>query len=110
VASSVNVEFRALAPRPENRGAGGRGLLGLPPYLDEGVPGLGAPLRSTGSNCASGGGLPRSEDTREGDHDRVGDVRPLGEYGLYDASGWCITGALSMMDDARECAETTEGW
>ena len=33
----------------ENSGAGGSGLRGLPPYCDEGVPGLGLPLRSTGS-------------------------------------------------------------
>ena len=33
----------------EKSGAGGRGLLGLPPYCDEGVPGLGLPLISAGS-------------------------------------------------------------
>jgi hypothetical protein len=34
---------------PENRGAGGRGLLGLPPYLELGVPGRGLPLMSARS-------------------------------------------------------------
>jgi hypothetical protein len=49
VASSANVELRAPAPGPENSGAGGSGLLGLPPYLDDGVPGRGEPLISDGS-------------------------------------------------------------
>lgn len=80
VASSAKTEFRGAAPGPENSGAGGRGRLGLPPYLDEGVPGLGSPSRSTGSNCRFGGGTRLySEDVREGLHERVGDIRPLGE-------------------------------
>lgn len=33
----------------ENRGAGGKGLRGLPPYCVDGVPGLGLPLRSARS-------------------------------------------------------------
>lgn len=34
---------------PAKRGAGGKGRLGLPPYLVDGVPGLGMPFRSAGS-------------------------------------------------------------
>ena len=33
----------------ENRGAGGKGRFGLPPYFDDGVPGRGLPLISAGS-------------------------------------------------------------
>ena len=80
VASSANVELRADAPGPENNGAGGNGLLGLPPYLEEGVPGLGLPLRSAGSKDRfEGGGLLSSEEPREGVQGRVGDVLPLAE-------------------------------
>lgn len=112
VASSANTEFRAAAPGPEKRGAGGRGRLGLPPYLDDGVPGLGSPSRSTGSNCRGGGGtLLYSEDVREGLHDRAGETRPLGEYGTYVVSGGGISGAESMIDAGRECCiDDTDGW
>jgi hypothetical protein len=79
VASSAKVEFRADVVGPEKRGAGGKGLLGLPPYLDEGVPGLGLPLRSAGSNCRFGGGRLNSEDPLEGVQGLVGEVRPDGE-------------------------------
>ncbi len=34
---------------PENRGAGGKGRFGLPPYFDDGVPGRGLPFISAGS-------------------------------------------------------------
>ena len=80
VASSANIELRAdPAPGPENRGAGGSGRRGLPPYLDDGVPGLGLPLRSAGSNCRFvGGGLLNSADPLVS-QDRVGDALPLGE-------------------------------
>jgi hypothetical protein len=81
VASSANVELRALAPGFENSGAGGSGLCELPPYLEDGVPGLGLPLRSAGSNrmFVGGGGLPSSEDPRDGVHECMEDPRPLGE-------------------------------
>ena len=60
-----------------NRGAGGNGRRGLPPYLDDGVPGLGLPLIAAGSNAiVDGGGLGRSVDFREGVHGLVGEVRP----------------------------------
>jgi hypothetical protein len=57
-----------------NNGCGGRGRFGEPPYCDEGVPGLGLPLMSAGSNdTLLGGGLPYSFDTLEGMKDIVGD-------------------------------------
>jgi len=104
------VEFLFGAPVPANRGAGGSGLLGLPPYLEEGVPGLGAPFRSAGSNCGAGT-LPYSELVREGLHDLVGLILPLAL--LYDtklASGGGIFGAVSIIDGALECMDDTDGW
>ena len=81
VASSAKVELRADPPGPENRGAGGSGRLGLPPYLLEGVPGLGVPFISAGSNWRFvGGGRLKSEEPLPVSHDRVGDVLPVGEY------------------------------
>lgn len=78
VASSAMKEVREeLAPA--NSGAGGSGRRGLPPYLDEGVPGLGLPLISGGSNCTfAGGGLLNSLDPLVS-QDRVGETLPLGE-------------------------------
>jgi hypothetical protein len=68
--------LRALAP--EKRGAGGSGRLGLPPYVEAGVPGLGLPLRSAGSYLVvTGGGRAYSEEPRDGVHGRVGDVPSL---------------------------------
>ena len=111
VASSAKTEFRAEAPGPENRGAGGRGLRGLPPYREDGVPGLGLPLISAGSNWRlAGSGLLNSEDPFEGVQGRVGDTRPVGEYGIYEESGGGIVGAVSMMDGAREWEDITDGW
>ena len=58
VASSAKIEFLAEAPGPEKSGAGGNGRLGLPPYLEDGVPGLEPPLISDGSKLIfAGGGL-----------------------------------------------------
>jgi hypothetical protein len=109
VASSANVELRADLSTPENKGAGGRGRRGLPPYLDEGVPGLGLPFISAGSNCRFGGGLLNSADPLVS-QDRVGDALPLGEYGMYEDSGGGIVGAVSITDGAREGEEITVGW
>ena len=47
--SPISLERRPEAWGPENKGAGGSGLVGLPPYFEEGVPGRGLPLMSTGS-------------------------------------------------------------
>ncbi len=102
------VEFRADAPRPENKGAGGNGLLGLPPYLEEGVPGLGLPFKSAGSNCIEGGGLPNSLDPLDGVHDLVGEDG-LAEKGLYEESGGGTAGRSSTIDGALECDEMTVG-
>jgi hypothetical protein len=58
----------------EKSGAGGRGLRGLPPYCEEGVPGRGLPFRSGGSYATlEGGGLLQSVDIREGVEGLTGD-------------------------------------
>jgi hypothetical protein len=70
------------APGPAKRGAGGSGRRGLPPYLEEGVPGRGLPLRLAGSYEAFvGEGRPESVEPREGEYDRADGAR-LGEYGM----------------------------
>jgi hypothetical protein len=72
----------------EKRGAGGRGLRGLPPYCDEGVPGLGLPLMSAGSyDTVEGGGLDQS-------------TEPLG---VEDRNGdrGCALGIVGGIDGAR---------
>jgi hypothetical protein len=61
------VSCPVAAPGPENNGAGGKGRLGLPPYLELGVPGLGLPFRSARSYCepateGGAGGLARAGD------------------------------------------------
>lgn len=111
VASSANVELLVGAPGPENSGAGGKGLLGLPPYREDGVPGLGLPSISGGSYCRfTGGGLVNSLDLLDGLHDRVGDILPLDEYGAYEASLGASGGAESIIEGAREWEVDTEGW
>lgn len=110
MASSANESLAGL-PAPENNGAGGSGLLGLPPYWLEGVPGLGAPFISGASNARFGGGLVKSVVEPLVSHERVGDARPVGEYALYAAlSGGGIIGAVSMIEGARECEDVTVGW
>jgi hypothetical protein len=74
VASSAKECVEPCAPA-ENSGAGGRGRLGLPPYVDAGVPGLGLPLMSAGSyRLLMGGGRPYSDEVRDGVQGRVGDA------------------------------------
>ena len=69
---------------PAKSGAGGNGLIGLPPYLLDGVPGRGLPLMSAGSYAMiDGGRLEELEEVRDGDdlegvYDRAGDAL-LGE-------------------------------
>lgn len=69
----------------ENRGAGGSGLRGLPPYCEEGVPGLGLPFKSALSYCgAFVGARLQSTEFLDGVLGRTGeDVRLRGgsEYG-----------------------------
>lgn len=75
-----------------NRGAGGRGLLGLPPYCDEGVPGLGLPLRSAGSYCTGvGGGRDQSSELLVGDTGRRGML-----YGGMDGALPRLDGGLDV--------------
>jgi len=111
VASSAKMEFGFLPLAPENNGAGGSGRLGLPPYLDEGVPGRGCPSRSAGSKLNTEGGrrVNSFEPLLEGLHDLVGDILPLEAYG-FALSGGRILGAVSAIDGARECEEMTVGW
>jgi hypothetical protein len=72
---------------PANNGAGGSGLRGLPPYLDEGVPGRGLPFRSAGSyETLAGGGRVQSDGSLNGDAGLVGDPRS-GETCLVAVGG-----------------------
>lgn len=90
----------------EKRGAGGNGLRGLPPYLDDGVPGRGLPLRSDGSyEMLDGGGRERSDceksDIRdEGVQGLIGELLPLRlANGTYDESGGAIDGISSRIEE-----------
>ena len=76
MASSAKESRADRPPFPANNGAGGNGLLGLPPYLLDGVPGLGAPFISRGSNERFGGGLLNSAEPLVS-QERVGDALPL---------------------------------
>lgn len=77
VVSSAILGSRDAGLGPEKSGAGGNGRRGLPPYLEDGVPGRGLPLMSAGSyGMLEGGGRESSEEARDGDHDLVGDARP----------------------------------
>ena len=93
-----------------NSGAGGRGLRGLPPYRDDGVPGRGLPLISAGSYARfDGGGLVQSiEDVelREGDPGRICDALS-GE--LCRATGGIgSNGACPRLEAGREFGNGTE--
>jgi hypothetical protein len=54
------------------------------------------------------GGLPSSDERRDGDHDLVGDCLPVA-YGSYVVSGGMI-GALSVRLFPRDIDEVTVGW
>lgn len=73
----------------EKRGAGGRGRRGLPPYLEEGVPGRGLPLRSEGSyERLVAGGRVYSDEREEGVQGLVGEPsRARLAKGTYVESG-----------------------
>ena len=93
-----------LAPGAAKSGAGGSGRLGLPPYLDEGVPGRGLPLRSDGSyGTFDGGGLVQSMDAvefLEGVFGLIGDPRS-GDTCRATAGGG-IAGAGPRLEDGLE--------
>lgn len=58
------------------RGAGGSGRRGLPPYLEDGVPGRGLPLMSAGSyGTLGGGGRDQSDEPRVGVSGRIVEER-----------------------------------
>ena len=73
---------------PENKGAGGSGRFGLPPYLaEDGVPGRGLPFRSAGSyGVVVAGGRVRSDPPLDGVQGRPGELR-VGEGGDEDLYG-----------------------
>lgn len=108
VASSANV--RGLRGELEKSGAGGSGRRGLPPYWDEGVPGLGLPLRSEGSYATDGGGRPYSDSRDDGVHGLPGELPSRPANGTYVESGGGMFGASSMKDPVLECADMTLGW
>lgn len=90
----------------ENRGAGGSGLLGLPPYCDDGVPGLGLPLMSAGSYWgAFGGGLDQSIECLEGVLGRTGEDERL--RGGIEYGG--IEGVLPRLETGLLGDMSTEG-
>ena len=75
VASARFPEEWLAACGPENSGAGGKGLFGLPPYLEDGVPGRGLPLISAGSYAISDGGGRDDSDELRDNSDLVGEFR-----------------------------------
>ena len=101
----------AACAGPENNGAGGSGLFGLPLYLDDGVPGRGLPLRSEGSYAiGDGGGFEESEELLEGDTDRVLEFLAgmKGRYEGASAAEGARLGALSNMEGGDGCGTELE--
>lgn len=83
-------------------GAGGRGRRGLPPYLEDGVPGRGLPFISAGSyETLEGGGLDQSEEARVGVSGRMGDERS-GETFRGFAIGRGMVGAWPRLEPGLE--------
>ena len=108
VAAGRSCDTRLVACGPENKGAGGRGLLGLPPYRDDGVPGRGLPFRSAGSYAIGEMGRREDcEDVLDGVNVRVGDSGAYGEYGGAPVVGGGMVGAVSRMDG--DCDRGREG-
>lgn len=94
VVSPISVDSRPADRGPANKGAGGSGRTVDPLYFDEGVPGRGLPLMSAGSyGILDGGGRTVSEDIREGDNVRVGELR-RGMNGKYDGASVMDGGAI----------------
>lgn len=119
IADSVRSVSKDNGLPPAKSGAGGNGLLGEPPYCDDGVPGRGVPLMSAGSyGTVDAGGRAYSFESRAGDRDLVGDceARDDGRYVAYSGFGACmfvgrISGALSNTDGSLDSGrEAREGW
>lgn len=89
--------------------------MGLPLYLEEGVPGRGLPLISAGSyEIFDGGGRDDSDEVRVGEYDLLGEDL-LGIYGRYDgasaAVGRAMFGTLSSTDgDCGMGRDVVEEW
>jgi len=82
VGSSSAVKFIDGGLLFANSGAGGSGRFGLPPYSEEGVPGLGMPLISAGSYATTdAGGLIQSLPCCEGVHGREAALTRVGDRG-----------------------------
>ena len=73
--AGVIFESRDTGLALANNGAGGRGLLGLPPYREDGVPGRGLPLICSGSKETDDAGG-RGQSPEEGVHGRAGEPLP----------------------------------
>lgn len=98
----------SVEPRadPENSGAGGSGRLGLPPYVDAGVPGLGLPLISAGSYLLEiGGGREYSCEDREGVQGLLGELSKPELYETYDE----VSGGGRMGGSRIDDRESSEG-
>lgn len=94
----------------EKSGAGGSGRLGLPPYLEDGVPGLGLPFKSEGSNDKFvGGGRENSETLDEGVHGLCGEPASLLAMGTFVESGGGMARVSSLIELARERDDVTLG-
>jgi hypothetical protein len=75
VSAGPMVESRETGLPPAKRGAGGSGLLGLPPYREDGVPGRGLPFMCSGSNeTDEAAGRGQSPDPRDGVHGLPGEA------------------------------------
>lgn len=102
------VSCPVAAPGPANNGAGGKGRLGLPPYLELGVPGRGLPFRSARSYCepvtdGGAGGLVQSA-ARAGDQGLRGEAG-RDEYcgtSTAETAGGGIDGTFPRLEAGRD--------